>query len=608
MESYGQKLTDSWRIAALALLFTAGVVFLAVSLHRVQVVEFSAFARDQVRQSVRRVQVPGPRGRIFDRNGVCLADNRPSYCIAYYVEELRQRGKWARTIEAVDADIDRLAGVLGIPREISKEAVASHVMQRLPMPLLAWRDVGPETLARWAERAQDFPGVDVYVQPERFYPQTTLAAHVLGYVGRDRPESQPGERVHFYLPEMIGKAGLERQYNALLTGVSGGQLIRVDARGYKNAMWEGSPEVPGRDLRLTLDVNVQRALEKALRGWRGAGVVVNPCDGEILAMASSPSYDPNQLVPAPTAGVWNRLNADAALPLLNRAVQGRYAPGSTFKPVTAMAALLHPGFDPEETYTCNGVFVLGTMRLRCWNTYGHGAVALRKAIEQSCNAYFCHLGQTIGYDAIYEQAHKVGLGVATGIDLPYELRGLLPTAEWKAKVTKDPWRPGDTCHISIGQGMLLTTPLQMAMLASVFANGGTLYRPHLAQRGGAVDCVREMEWPASALQTVRGGMHDVAAVGTGRRVRVRGLEVAAKTGTAEYDAGGVRRKNTWVTAFAPFDHPTVAMAIVIENGESGGLTVAPMAHDVLVSIFGEAAVADVSAEAPAAGETEARSD
>jgi len=587
MEYCGQKLTDSWRIAVLAGVFTAGLLFLAASLHRVQVVQFPEFSRDQVRQSVRRVQVPGPRGRIFDRNGVCLAENRASYCIAYYVEELRKRGKWENTIQAVDEDIDRLAAVLGIPRQISKKKVEQHVRQSLPMPLLAWRDVEPVTLARWAETMEDFPGVDVYVQPERFYPQGALAAHVVGYVGRDRPLSLPGEQAHFYLPEMIGAAGLERQYNGLLTGVSGGQLIRVDARGYKHAVWDGTPAVAGRDLHLTLDVNVQRTLEKTLRGWRAAGVVVDPRSGEVMAMASSPAYNLNDFVPAPSAGVWNRLRSDEAQPLFNRAVQGRYAPGSTFKPVTAIAAMLHGGFDPDETYTCDGVFTLGTMRLRCWNTYGHGSVGLRKAIEQSCNVYFCHLGQSIGYDAIYAEARKVGLGVQSGIDLPEETRGLLPTAEWKEKTMKDKWRPGDTCHISIGQGLLLTSPLQMAMLASVFANGGKLYRPHLARREGPGECVREMGWPPEAIGLVRSGMHDVAAVGTGRRVQVRGIEVAAKTGTAEYDAGGVRRKNTWVTAFAPYDHPTVAVAIVVENGESGGQTVAPMVHDVLVSVLGE---------------------
>ncbi len=588
-------------MAVLALVFAAGVFFLAVSLRRVQVAQYSEYARDQVRQSVRRVQVPGARGRIFDRNGVCLAENRASYCIAYYVEELRKRGRWINTINAVDADIDRLAAVLGVPRQISYAAVSNHVMASLPMPLLAWRDVDQATLARWAEAVDRFPGVDVYVQPERSYPQGTLAAHVIGYVKRDRPQSRPGEKYAFYLPEMVGANGVERQYNPLLTGFVGEQLIRVDARGYRHAVWEGAPAVEGRDLNLTLDAHVQRVLEKALKGWRGAGVVVDPRNGEILAMASSPVYDPNAFVPVIPSGLWKRLLADETVPLVNRALQGRYAPGSTFKPVTAVAALLQDGFDPEAGHVCDGAFVLGTMRLRCWNTYGHGSVALRKALEQSCNSYFCHLGHTIGYDAIYAQARKLGLGQLTGIDLPSESVGLLPTAAWKQTTLKERWRPGDTCHISIGQGLLVTTPLQMAMLTSVFANGGTLYRPHLARYERKPEIVREMGWPAEAVKRVRDGMRDVVSQGTGRRVQVRGVEVAAKTGTAEYDAGGVRRKNTWVTAFGPFENPVVAVAIVIENGESGGQTVAPMVHDVLVSVLGEDEAATEPAPAGATG-------
>ncbi|MDD4102236.1 MAG: penicillin-binding protein 2 [Kiritimatiellae bacterium] len=591
MESYGQKITDSWRMALLALMFTAGAAFLAVSLHRVQVERFSVLSHDQLRQSVRRVQVPGPRGLIFDRNGELLAGNRASYCIAYYVEELRKRGRWQNTIDAVDADIDRLAKELGIPRVISKKAVADHVMQSLPMPLLAWRDVEQETLARWAEAVEPFPGVDIYVQPERSYPNNTLAAHVLGYVGRDRPQPLPGHKVHFYLPEMIGKGGIEGRYNKVLTGMSGGQLIRVDARGYKHAVWEGEAAVPGKDIHLTLDIKVQAALEKVLSGWRGAGVVIDPRNGEVLALASSPVYDPNDFVPVMPSGVWKRLNEDEAVPLINRAIQGWYAPGSTFKPVTAMAAFLSGKFDPAEEYVCDGAFVLGTMRLRCWNTYGHGSISLRKAIEQSCNSYFCHIAHSIGYDSIYEVARMLGLGQPSGIDLPAESGGLLPTAKWKQDRMRDLWRPGDTCQIGIGQGLLITTPLQMAVVTSVFANRGSLYRPHLARQAIA-PLEREMGWPAQAVAAVREGMRDVAEVGTGRRVQVRGLSVAAKTGTAEVDTAGVRRKNTWVTAFAPFDSPTAAVAIMVENGESGGLTVAPMVREVLVSIFGEEPAAE----------------
>lgn len=587
MGSCGQRQIANWRIVVLGLAFAVGLFSLACSLHRVQVEESHLFSKDLLRQSMRRVQIPGARGRIFDRNGVCLADNRASYCIAYYVEELRRRGNWTNTINAVNEDIDRLAAYLGIPRMITRKTVANHVMRSLPMPLLAWRDVSQETLARWAESREPFPGVDVFVQPERRYPQGALANHLLGYVRRDRPKPLLGQKVHFYLPDMVGRAGLESKYNALLTGTCGERLIQVDSRGYKHATWEGENSVAaGKDLHITLDVKVQRVLEKALKGWRGAGVVVDPRNGEVLALASAPGYDPNEFVPYLPIGLWNRLNQDPNLPLLNRAIQGRYAPGSTFKPVTAIAGLL-AGVSPETEFDCEGAFVLGRMRLRCWDTYGHGPISFRRAIEQSCNGYFCFLGNQIGYPAIYREAEKVGLGRRTGIDLPNEASGLLPTEAWKQRRFRDDWRPGDTCHISIGQGFLLTTPLQMAMVASVFANRGTLYRPRL-NRALPPEIVAKMDWPLDKVELVRAGMRDVVDIGTGRRVGVRGLAVAAKTGTAEVDIGGVRKKNTWVTAFAPYDAPTVAVAVMVESGVSGGGTVAPMVHDVLVSIFGEA--------------------
>jgi len=590
MEHYGEKRrVGGWRVALLALLFAWAVVFLAQALHEVQVVQSSELSQGHERQSIRRVQVPGQRGRIFDRNGICLAENRASYCLAYYVGELRQKGQWIHTINAVNEDIDRLAGVLGVPRMISYAAVSNHVVTSLPMPLLAWRDVDERALARWAERAEEFRGVDVYVQSERSYPQGPLAAHVLGYVGRDRPKSRPDdERTHFYLPELVGVNGVEKEYNDWLTGELGEQLIRVDARGCKHKTWQGRHEKAGNDLRLTLDARLQWALEHALRGLRGAGVVVDPRNGEVLAMASAPSFDPNGFLPKISRELWERLNEDEARPLFNRAAMGRYAPGSTFKPVTALAAMMAPGFSPEAEHQCDGAFVLGTMRLRCWNTYGHGAISLRRAIEQSCNSYFCHLGNTVGYGAIYEQARLLGLGAKLGIDLPSESAGLLPSEEWKLNAMRDRWRPGDTCQVAIGQGLLLTTPLQMAVLTATIANGGTLYCPHLAVRESP-EVIRTIAWSPQAVEAVHAGMHDVAALGTGRRVQIRGTEVSAKTGTAEVDVAGRRQKNVWVTAFAPSDAPRVAVAIVVEDGVSGGLTVAPLVREVLLAAFGEPA-------------------
>ena len=589
-------------------LFAVGIGFLAHNLYQVQVVRSHNFSADLQRQSVRRVQVPGLRGRIYARDGSCLADNRASYCIAYYVEELRRRGKWTHTIDAVNDSIDRLSVVLGLPRQISYAAVTNHVMRSLPMPLLAWRDVDQTALARWS--TTNFPGTDIYVQPERMYPQGALAGHIIGYVRRDKPRSLPGEKVHFYLPEMVGRDGIEAYDNSVLTGATGGRLLQVDARGYKTATWMDVPATRGRDVYLSLDLKLQRALENALgkvleftpeTGDDGppsaaAGVLIDPRNGEILAMASVPSFDPNEFVPVLHPAVWERLNNNPLSPMLNRALNGFYAPGSTFKTITALAALEN-GYQPDSIFDCEGVFRLGTMRLRCWGGIPHGPLTLESAIEKSCNAFFCSLGHQIGYEQIRKCAAQAGLGRKTGIDMPYEGAGSLPNPEWKKLHRKQSWTPGDTCQTAIGQGMLLATPLQMANACAAIANGGRLLKPHLhiqtlkAWNPDSCD-VRtgtDIGWKRENVDLVRRGMRAVVDSGTGKRAAVRGLAVAAKTGTAEFDVRGKRRKNTWVIAFAPCDREaSLALAIVVENGDSGGKTAAPLAHDIFAAAFGEA--------------------
>ena len=616
-----------WRLLILALLTIASLGLLASRLHTLQVKESGDYASSQVRQSVRRVLLPAPRGRIFDRNGEILADNRPSYCIAVYIEELRKPGPWSNTVNAVEARLDHISTALGIPRQISRADIRRHISRRLPLPLLAWQDLDDRSLARFAEEFANDPGMDIYVQPERIYPHGAIAAHILGYVGREKP-AETNEVFHYNVLGMKGRAGIEASMDAVLAGEPGGKLITVDVSGYRHGETISRPSKPGRDIRLTIDAGLQAQLERLIGDRRGAAVAVDPRNGEILALASEPAFDPNALSPSVPPALWRALMADKDRPLLNRAISGVYPPGSVFKPCVALAAL-KSGVSPNISYSCNGVFVLGNMRLRCSSTYGHGEnLSLRYAIEQSCNPFFCSLGTHIGIDVIDAYAAKMGFGRRTGIPLGGEREGLLPTPEWKSRVRHDGWRVGDTANLAIGQGLLLVTPLQVAMYAAALANGGTLHRPRLVADDEAMqnaECtmhnasstsqtylgasapsaaLRENSAPHqpsnrqtvkpsnstsdNAFRIVRGGMYDVvnAPKGTGRRAKVPGLEVAAKTGTAEYGSRSNRRKHTWMIAFAPFDNPTIALAIVIEDGDSGGRTVAPLVRSALAYWFG----------------------
>jgi len=600
-----------WFILSLGAFFAAGLAVLAVSLYRVQVVESAEFNKQSENQSVRRMLVPGARGRILDRRGRLLAGNRPSYCIECYINELQQRGGWSNTVNAVDAALDRLAAAVKVPRQKTRAAIERHVSQQLAVPMEVYHDIDLDALARFAENFRDFPAFSESVKFERTYP-LGCAAHLVGSVKWDRPgfalssegdESAP----HFYAKENRGRFGLESRYDSFLVGVSGERLIQVDARGYRHGSWSGRKAVAGPDLKLTVDADLQKALERELAGSVGAGVVLDPRDGAVLALASSPSFDANEFVPNITAEAYARLDGDPRKPLLNRAVSEYYAPGSTFKPITAMAALAKH-VDPTREYDCVGTFSLGEWRLRCSTRWGHGPISMRRALEKSCNTYFCNLGHEIGIEAIDEAARRFGLGERTGIDLDGEKPGTVPDEEWKMRNKRgERWYPGDTCQTSIGQGMLQVTPLQMAVVAAAFANGGKVYRPYLKARDasdGPPAPVRTVGYSKAAFELVRMGMKDVADKGTGIRIRTRQdgsrwyplkVSCAGKTGTAEVGVGASRRKNTWIIAFAPFENPTVAVAMVIENGESGGLTTAPKVHNVLASVFGEDAPHESSA-------------
>lgn len=598
---------SAWFIVGLGCLFLFGFFVLGVSLYRLQAEKAGEFAEEETTQTTRRISVPALRGRILDRSGRVLADCRPSRCVVCNLEELQQRGGRSNTVNAIDAAVDALAAAIGTPRVLTREQIARHVARASALPLTVWRDLDETTFARFAERADAFPGFDMAVRAERRYPYGTLAAHVIGYTGRGRPGEDAAlptgtHGAHFFEElEMKGRKGVEGYYNRYLAGFPGERFLRVDARGFRprksagqelaDAAADDIVPADGLDLELTLDIDVQEELERQLEGVTGAGVVLDPRDGAVLAMASSPTFNPNDCIPHLSASVYASLTNAPAKRGQNRAISEAYAPGSTFKPVTALAALA-TGWLPDDEYDCIGVYQLGPWKLRCWDYYGHGPINLRQALEQSCNTFFCNIGSAIGTNALIEAARAFGLGACTGIDLGEETPGVVPDEAWKKFHYNEPWYPGDTCQMSIGQGMLLVTPLQMAVVAATLANGGTRVRPYLHKKDGNPDGKKRPAGPVlpfsrESIDLVREGMRDVVIGGTGRKIAT-GLPVtcAGKTGTAEIGRGETRRKNTWVIAFAPYENPTAAIAMVVERGESGGKTVAPRVNAVLARMFG----------------------
>ena len=576
-----------WTVAGVFLL---GLVALAVNLYAVQVDDSAEMRLAAREQSVRRIRLAAPRGRILDRNGLVLAGSRPCFSIVCHCEYFSRR-RWEDTAEAIVEAVKEVALATGLESGLEATNVVAYLRREVSMPLTVWDDVDRFAFERFCEHSRMFPGFSVVEREERDYPFGPLAAHVLGYTGSSDVGDRPVEgRFYFRQREMAGRAGLERFYDDYLHGVAGVELLTVDSRCFTVSHDVVVRPSRGPDLELTLDSKIQRAVERELKGLRGACVVIDPRDGGILAAASAPSYDLRLLVPKFSDEIYSAYvgNRD----FRNRFSGETFAPGSTFKPVTALAAL-SMGVPAEMSYDCTGEFRLGEWRLRCSRRWGHGPENMRTALRDSCNPYFCALGNDIGTNALIRAAKAFGLGAVTGVDLPAEVDGIVPDGAWKLRRYGVPWYPGDLPQMSIGQGMLTVSPLQMACVAGAIGTG-RLVRPHFKKT--VVDPVDRGPLPFSAaqLRVVRDGMEAVVndRLGSG----VKGGEgvvdahsnkvvVAGKTGTAEVGKGERRRKNTWFIAYAPAEDPEVAVALVIEDGESGGSTSAPKVAAVLREVF-----------------------
>jgi penicillin-binding protein 2 len=572
------KHKESVRVVILLIFMLFMLSVIGMSLFRIQVVNNLKYNQNLEKQSIRRVLLPGIRGRIFDRNGICLADNRPKYSIAAYLEEMRKPGSQDNTINNITNRIALLWQDLGVTNAVDVAEIKKHMRMRRPMPFVVWDGISDDLMARFKVLQDKHPGFAIIYEPVREYPQMNSAGHLLGYVGKSHPVVSEEMPFNYYSPGMIGKNGVELSFDEKLSGKAGGKLIRVDASGFYHEDENVKAPIRGNDVTLTVDMRIQKLAETALAGSRGSVVVLDVNNGDVIAMVSEPSYDPNDFSPSISRELYSEMISNPGKPFLNRAIRGTYAPGSTFKPLIGLTALINNVIDDTQEYDCPGYYQVGNVKIHCWNRYGHGKLDLRDSIEQSCNAYFCWLGLETGYDKIYHVADTLGFGKKTGIALPYESSGILPSDSWKRDRFNQGWRSGDTANISIGQGFLQVTPLQLAVMVMALANGGHVYQPRIVLEWGKPGYeVANMPWKFEDINPIREGMYQVveAPNGSGKRAKVEGVRAAGKTGTAEYGKKSEGKKNAWMVAYVPFYAPKYAIVILVEDGASGGTTVAP---------------------------------
>lgn len=636
--------SHQFRVAVLAVIVLAGFLLLAGKLWYVQVARGEQYTARIRNSSQVNVRLPAVRGEIVDRNGVPLAQNRASLAVEFRLPEIVRdyrtrfgevpQRTYRTTVrgmmtEKTEPDIVKIVNEtvipglarLGLARDYNANQLRLHFRNNAEVPYTHVEDLDFETMARFAEHGTGLPGVSVSVRPVRRYVYGALGSHLLGYVGTPSEiDKEEASRFTFYQPDTEGKAQIEMFLDSDLKGTAGARVLQRNAKGQIEGEVGRQPPVQGNTVQLTIDARVQYIAEKALRSvGRGAAVVVDPRNGDILAMASVPSFDPNHFVPAISAADWNELVKDPTDPLINRAL-GAYAPGSTFKIPVALAGLRAGTGDRQ--FNCSGGVQYGDKMMACWIASkggAHGTLDLASAIRQSCNAFFYQYGNAAGIDQIVAVGNMLGLGQKSGIPLSGEAAGILPGPEWlRANRPRERWSSGQTANVSIGQGYVLTTPLQMAMIAATVANGGTSYFPRLIDKVVAPDGSLVRQEPVRVraklsdfgltgdqIGRVRTGMWDVVnrGGGTAPAARIKGYEVAGKTGTAQFWRGGVKDNHTWFISFAPFAEPRYAVCVLVQGAQSGGGVAAPIAAKILSDLFKmeEGEKVEVAALEPAKG-------
>jgi len=573
---------------------------LAGRMYQLQVLESDRYKLLAEENRINMRLLPPPRGRILDRAGLPLAGNRENYRVVLIAE---------RTSD-VNKTLDALGKIIPIVDDDRRRIFRELKRRRSFVPItirenLAWGDV-----SRIEVHAPDLPGIVIDVGQSREYPYGSHAAHVLGYVSAVAEEDQLGDPLLELPGFRIGKSGIERLHDMKLRGKAGNSQLEVNALGRIIRELSRQEGLPGDDIGLTIDLELQNfTVEKLTDKISAAAVVMDVNTGAVLAMASIPGFDPNLFNIGLSQAEWKSIVRHPNKPLTNKAIAGQFMPGSTFKMIVAMAAIERRLMTPDTTVFCKGHVVLGNARFHCWKKYGHGWLDMKGAIEQSCDTYFYEMSKRVGIDNIAEMGRRFGLGDISGIDLPGEKPGLMPTAEWKKRAIGEAWQGGETLVAGIGQGFILMTPLQLAVMTARIATAKQV-KPHLVRSiisGGVVKAIPiekppPIEISSDALRLVRAGMDAVlnSPKGTARfsRIKKKGWEMAGKTGTAQVKRISKHERDTHVlknkerpwkdrdhalfVAYAPVDSPRYAVAVVVEHGGGGSSVAAPIARDIML--------------------------
>jgi len=587
--------------AIVALLLTVLLTLALVArLLQLQVVEHATYTVLSDNNRVHIKALPPTRGLIYDRNGILLAENLPSYSLQIVPEQ----------VEDMEATLDALRELIAVTEDDEERFRERYRSSRRFKPITLRTRLSDEEVARFAVNRFRFPGVDIAARLYRHYPQDSLAVHALGYVGRiNERELQSIDTSNYEGTDFIGKTGVEKFYEDILHGEVGVQRVETNAQGRTLRVLESTPPVPGLDLHLTLDANLQNIAETALGEERGAVAAIDPRDGSVLVLASTPGFDPNLFVGGIERKTYAALRDSPDQPLFNRVLRGRYPPGSTLKPFIGLAGLEYGLVDPNTKTYCPGWYQIegDEHKYRDWKKTGHGPVDLNRSLVESCDVYYYDLAMTLGIDRLSRFVELFGLNDLTGIDISGELAGLVPSREWKRRTKREPWYPGETLITGIGQGFDLVTPLALASATATLASYGQHLRPHIVAAtedpasGERVDLpvvpnpTVPVEDPANWAHIIK-AMHDVVHShrGTARRIGHNApYTIAGKTGTAqvfgikqdeEYVAADIQKRlrdHALFIAFAPVEAPKIAIAVIVENGGSGGAVAAPIARQLM---------------------------